>query len=282
MLLSTDLFRDSFLKASRNAGHIYIISAFVKEAAVNWLSSAVGPKTNVHLVLRGRPDDFLAKSSDLSALKYALNSGWKVSVINSLHAKIYLIDSCTLYVGSANFTKSGLKLFGTGNIEVCHEGQPSKKDIEFVKLISKSSTTLTGDAISLMEKHLSSLPRDAARRKRYAWPEDVLKIDLGNVYVSDFMFDHEDDDFEEAQALFMGSVAFRWLLRQLNEENGCLYFGSLSQRLHSSLVDDPTPYRSEVKRLLQSLLKQVEVYCTEDVIIDRPRHSQRVQLVQPL
>ena len=280
MLLSTDLFRDSFLKASRNAEHIYIISAFVKEAAVNWLSSTVSPNTNVHLVLRGRPDDFLAKSSDLNALKKALNSGWEVGVINSLHAKIYLIDNSTLFVGSANFTKSGLKLFGTGNIEVCHEGEPSKKDIEFVKLISESSTVLTDEAISLMEKHLSSLPHDAKRRKKYAWPEDVLKIDLENVYVSDFIFDYEDDDFEEVQALFMDSVAFRWLLKQLNEDDGCLYFGNLSQRLHSSLIDDPTPYRSEVKKLLQSLLKQVETYCQEDVTIDRPRHSQRVRLIQ--
>lgn len=279
MLLSTDLFRNSFLKASRNAEHIYIISAFVKEAAVSWLSSTVSPNTKVHLVLRGRPDDFLANSSDINALKKALNSGWQVGVINSLHAKIYLIDSSTLFVGSANFTKSGLKLFGTGNIEVCHEGQPSKKDIEFVKLISESSTALTDNAISLMEKHLSSLLHDDKKRKRYAWPEDILKIDLENVYVSDFLFEREDEDFEEAQALFMSSVAFRWLFKQLKEENGCLYFGNLSQRLHSSLIDDPTPYRSEVKKLLQSLLKQVETYCQEDVTIDRPRHSQRVRLL---
>ena len=247
---------------------------------MSWLSSTVGPQTNVHLVLRGRPDDFLAKSSDLTALKKALDLGWKVGIINSLHAKIYLIDSSTLFVGSANFTKSGLKLFGLGNIEVCHEGKPSEKDTEFVRLISKSSTILTEDAIALMEKHLSSLPTNTKKRKTFAWPEDVLKINLENVYVSDFLFDHKNDDFEEAQALFMDSLAFRWLIKQLKEENGCLYFGNLSKRLHSSLVDNPTPYRSEVKSLLQSLLEQVEIYCQKDVIIDRPSHSQRVRLIQ--
>lgn len=280
MLLSTDLFRDSFLKASQNAEHICIVSAYVKDAAVNWLSSTVGPKTNVSLVLRGRPNDFLAQSSDLSALKNALDSGWKVGIINSLHAKIYLIDRKALFVGSANFTKSGLKLFGSGNIEVCHEGKPSEKDVEFVKLISESSTILTSDAITLMEKHLSSLPHDAKRSQRHAWPEEVLKIDLGSIYVSDFLFDNEEDDFDEAQAIFMNSVAFRWLKKQLKEEDGCLYFGNLSRRLHSSLVDDPTPYRSEVKKLLQSLLIQVKRYCQEEVTIDRPNHSQRIRLTQ--
>ena len=43
---------------------------------------------------------------------------------------------------------------------------------------------------------------------------------------------------------FTASKAFHWLLDSVEDQ---IYFGELSSELHSSLCDDPAPYRKNVK-----------------------------------
>ena len=86
----------------------------------------------------------------------------------------------------------------------------------------------------------------------------------------------EKDKLKQA---FRWSKAFTWLYKTLSEkENRECYFGELSEKLHKALINDPKPYRKEVKDLLANLLGWVE-YCDYDFIkVDRPRYSQRVYL----
>ena len=54
-----------------------------------------------------------------------------------------------------------------------------------------------------------------------------------------------------------------------------MYFGQLTAELHDALVEDPKPYRKDVK----TLLAWAQALQMEEVVIDKPSHSQRVRLV---
>ena len=75
------------------------------------------------------------------------------------------------------------------------------------------------------------------------------------------------------------SNAYLWLLNVLKDHNGCMYFGELSSELHNAVVSDPKPYRKEVKMLLANLLELIQSLEMNEIIIDRPNYSQRIQLV---
>ena len=77
---------------------------------------------------------------------------------------------------------------------------------------------------------------------------------------------------------FRWSNAYLWLLNILKENNGCLYFGPITEKLHNSLVSDPKPYRKDVKQLLSNLLTMIEELDMDEIVIDKPNYSQRVRL----
>ena len=57
------------------------------------------------------------------------------------------------------------------------------------------------------------------------------------------------------------------------------HFGAITEKLHEALITDPKPYRRDVKNMLSNLLKMIERLGMEEVVIDRPNHSQRVRLL---
>ena len=57
-----------------------------------------------------------------------------------------------------------------------------------------------------------------------------------------------------------------------------MYFGQLTAELHDALVEDPKPYRKDVKTLLANLLAWAQTLRMEEVVIDKPSHSQRARL----
>ena len=68
---------------------------------------------------------------------------------------------------------------------------------------------------------------------------------------------------------------------QLNKsENQEIYFGHLSSIIHDSLLDDPTPYRQNVKKLQVNLYSFLKYYKPNNIIIDIPKtRSERIKLV---
>ena len=56
------------------------------------------------------------------------------------------------------------------------------------------------------------------------------------------------------------------------------YFGELSAKLHNALINDPKPYRKEVKDLLSNLLGWIEYFDFDFIKVDRPSYSQRVHI----
>jgi len=88
----------------------------------------------------------------------------------------------------------------------------------------------------------------------------------------------QNSSIYEIKAAFRWSKAYLWLCDTLANNNNELYFGSISEKLHNVLVNDPKPYRKEVKELRQNLLNWVIELDMDAIIIDRPNYSQRVTL----
>jgi hypothetical protein len=77
---------------------------------------------------------------------------------------------------------------------------------------------------------------------------------------------------------FQNTRGCKWLTSRLEEHEGELYFGEASALLHDALLDDPKPYRKDVKVLLGNLLHWASVAVPERFALDSPQHSQRIRL----
>jgi len=131
------------------------------------------------------------------------------------------------------------------------------------------------------------------------WNEDILSLFTPDFSVL-FTYDlpncnsikqlHDDSleflniapnsNFDEIKEAFRWSKAYLWLIDVLRQNNNELYFGSMSEKLHNVLVNDPKPYRKEVKELQQNLLNWVVELEMEQIRIDRPNYSQRIVLMK--
>ena len=128
MVGSEDSFKRHLLEAStvksilenefKNSQRIVIISAYVTHSAIEWLIGNISSTADVRLLARLSPVDFLSNSSDIKALNTFLDHGFKLGMLENLHAKLYMLDNRRILVGSANFTTNGLNLYGEGNLEV--------------------------------------------------------------------------------------------------------------------------------------------------------------------
>ena len=85
---------------------------------------------------------------------------------------------------------------------------------------------------------------------------------------------------DEIRDRFLESRAWRWLeARLLGAPGREMYFGELSARLHDLLLDDPRPYRKEVKNLVSNLLDWAVGVAPARAVLNRPAHSQRFRLL---
>ena len=274
------------------------ISAYITQSGVDWFCKYTPKKPDRWIICRLLPSDILSGSTHLSALKTALSLGVKVSCLHSLHAKIYAIDDEIIYVGSANLTNNGLKIYGTGNLEASHKINASQSSLSFIENICTSSTELDEEILNNMQSCV-----DLKESKIFfdKWPEGVLKEEEG-IWVRDFFWalprasessieqihDFEllgiesldsTEDIMKEQVLKARCV--RWLFGKLEvEPENELYFGTLTKIMHDELKDDPAPYRKDVKSLLQNLLAYGELYLRDIIEITTPRYSQKIKLIK--
>lgn len=274
---------------------VQIITAFCKVSSLIYLNSCIDDGVmDKRLLIRFRMDDILMGSTDFSIVEYGMKTGWQVYIRFDLHAKTYIVDNKRGLVGSANVTNSGLSIGKNGNMEMATLVDVEPKDIE---KISK----LFDDAILVDEVLLRKLKFqiDAeemnGQKESHSWDTTITNMFSPKV---DTLFSYElpedftlrrgeyflfldetyDGNIEKFKELFRWSNAYLWLLTTLKENEGCLYFGALTEKLHNTLVSDPKPYRRDVKQMLANLLKLIDTLDMEEIVIDRPNYSQRASL----
>ena len=75
---------------------------------------------------------------------------------------------------------------------------------------------------------------------------------------------------------FMNLKCFKWLLDTFEDE---IYFGELTVKLQNALIDDPKPYRKDIKSILKILLNWIIELKIDGLIVDRPNYSQRIRKI---
>ena len=92
---------------------------------------------------------------------------------------------------------------------------------------------------------------------------------------------HSKDLEKEIKENFLKSKIFNWLITRLKKsENQEIYFGSLSSIIHNSLLDDPKPYRQDVKKLQANLYSYIKHFKATNIVIDVPKErSERLSLI---
>ena len=84
---------------------------------------------------------------------------------------------------------------------------------------------------------------------------------------------------ELAEAM-CSAKCYLWLLNLVKKQSPQeMYFGAATAALHNALLNDPKPYRKEVKQLLSNLLTWIDELEITELLVDRPSHSQRVRYI---
>ena len=300
-------------------GQIWIVSAYLKEAALRKFASFIHFSNSVSILARWQGADLISGSSDLEAYDIAKDNNWSFSVRLDLHAKAYRIDHSSIFLGSANLTNSGFSTNGrAGNAEMMVRVDATDSNIKTLSSLFYHSVVVDDSLIASLrqwvdsEKSLSAPPELHSGNE---FPLDVLQRQMLGSHVEQLMiadcFLSLPRAVQEAVSLspntmqsdvqhdlsllgcstlpdspnlanhfgklFQQSRFFRWLYGQVVASvSQQIFFGDLCSRLHDALIEDPKPYRSDVKQLLSTLLRWIEYFPECGLSVNRPRHSERV------
>ncbi len=274
---------------------VQIISAYCKENAIkqlnNFISDSVQEKK---IMVRFRLDDILKGSTDFSIIDFCQQSGWKVYIRFDLHVKTYIVDGKRGFVGSANATNSGLNLGSHGNVEIGTLVDIDMVDMEKVEALYEDAI-FVNDSVYEKLKVQYQMISTYEQGKQYVWNQEIYELftpkvktlfsyelpekdEFSNGEYMTFLDTEYFDDTGLMKETIRWSNAYLWLLNVLKENDGCMYFGAITEKLHNALVSDPKPYRRDVKVLLANLLSLIEKLQMEEIVVDRPNYSQRVRL----
>ncbi len=250
------------------------------------------------ILVRFRLSDLISGATDFKILEYCLSNGWKVFIRFDLHAKTYIVDNSRGIIGSANMTASGLELKNYGNYEMASFVKVEKDDIHKIESLFENSIKVTDEIIRIMRMQYEEAKENGKNVESSEWSDDIKNLaqpkvntlfsyDLPETDRTNFSYGEKitfldvvyDGNIENIRNAFLSSNCYKWLINVLQKNDGCLYFGELSQKLHDSIVSDPKPYRKDVKLLLSNFLSWIQKLDIVNVVVDRPNHSQRVRLI---
>ena len=297
--LDTPEFRHSLSKEiSQVTTDLQVVTAFCKTSALKFIDTQINHVLqSKRLLVRFLPHDILQNATDLEVYNYCKINGWEMYVRFDLHAKTYIFDRKRYILGSNNVTSNGFGLNGLGNFELATLSELQEGEMAKIDELFDSAILMTDELYSKMCYELSR--KDSTNSGEYvSWDNEIMAQFHPNIDVL-FTYDFpstnvpkneigvyeflEMSSAVEASVLrdkFRWSKAFLWLKEvlqhQLNKE---IYFGELSAKLHDALINDPKPYRKEVKDLLANLLGWITYFNFDDIKIDRPNYSQRIRLL---
>lgn len=290
-------------------------SAFLTDKGFRWFSNLLSPAVSAQIIVRWRLNDLLCGASSLGVYEAARARKYDFRVNGALHAKVWLIDMQHLFVGSANATGRGLSLIEDGNIEFGARLVGRPVDLKILEDLISGSVPITAQLFAKLADYVAEVRQNAKSADNIDWPlelqkqiappkrhipiyaSDCLLTDgawIGQAsYVSNRMIDHDlsllgapsdpvhcPNGRDLLVASLEGSKIYRWLLRNLAEEEGReAYFGNLSARLQNELADDPTPSRQTVKMHLANLFGWIETLAPPSIKVDRPQFSQRARML---
>ena len=309
-LLGTEAFRNLLGESLKKAKQeVVIFSAYIKLIGVEWLEKQLeNEKIKCTLVARWEKSDLAQGSSDLDCYPLCKKNKWQFKILKDLHAKIMLVDSKDLFIGGPNLTGRGMSLVPVSNKEMGIKVAATDTDNNIIKNLLDEAIIVNDDIFNKLVSWKKNLPEI----KKTVYPDfpqilkDQIKENLDKIWSHNFPWCKAEDllnlkdntqninhDLElfglnknnlDKEALRSGlenSKVYRWLIHQIKrQENEQIYFGSLSTIIHQSLIDDPKPYRQDVKKFQSNLYTYIKSLLSQKFKIDVPfKKSERIKLI---
>ena len=289
-ILSTSEFSNSLREeCALSKKSIRFYSAFIKQDAIEWLAENIDDGIDVNVICRWRFADIKSRVSDLSVYNYCKSNNWKFGVDLNLHAKIYIFDETRVLIGSSNITKSAFGLRSDSNVEFGAAIQPEVTDLAKLNKIEDGAVWLNDELFQLIDSHTKSNTDNDNNINSLEWPTELMRelskpIDV--LWVSDFpqnsspLAEGEGHDNHAIKQQFLGSRVYLWLIRELREAAPDQYtnFGWLTSRIQYALVDDPKPYRKEIKEYVSIIFDWVKKYGNDDIEIIQHQRTMSLRL----
>lgn len=304
MLFSELELRGELAKAiSQSSSSVLIVSAYIKKNTLEWLkdNSDLSEK-KVTVVARWRAADLISGASDIEIYELCKDNGWQLKVDERLHSKLYLLDNSTAYLGSANLTNSGFGLSNKSNFELSTKITLDELDINKVSKYVESCVVVTDALYQDMKNFIESIP--PSLKDNYIWPSNIKNClesrEVSYLWVDDLFFsnpiskDKSKEDYEhdlsllgisqkdlvnktELSNIFLETRVAKWLVSQLRETEGrSLRFGEISHKMHNALLNDPKPYRKQVKDFQSNLYSWIKFLEVPEFSFDRFNHSESI------
>lgn len=290
ILLSNEIMNAVKQELKTATDSVQIITAYCKLGTIEQLNDVINKVvTDKRIMLRFRMDDILKGSTDFNVAEYCLNQGWDVYIRFDLHAKTYIIDNKRGVIGSANATKSGLSDGNNGNVEMGTLTDIEPKDKQKIEALYKDAIRVDRDLLAKMKKQIEEQKTDE-KVKAAKWNEDIYGLFIPTV---DALFTHElpeKDEYnvgdyidfleikytnvDEVRDAFRKSRVYKWLTNELKKNNGEMRFGAVSSALHDAIVNDPKPYRKDVKNMQIKLYSFIKTISIEELVIDKFNYSE--------
>jgi len=281
LLDEQELQKELSISLSECQKSVITLSAFIKKTAFQWFINQFSQKNiQVTIVARWTLADLLCGVSDLEVYELCKSQGWVFKIDQRLHSKLYLIDSEFAFVGSSNLTGAGLGLHAKSNFELSMKGDITDIDLRKVSKYLDSCVTVT-DAIYEEIVKVYNSSEKVKIPNNIKWSKSItmlLEQDVNHLWVDDLFFTDPDEE-NPANENFLHDLslmninnkndinhsdseqikAIKWLKCQLiKEESKSLRFGAVSKQLHEALLNDPKPYRKDVKELQSNLFKWIK------------------------
>ncbi|MDB2377066.1 phospholipase D-like domain-containing protein [Luminiphilus sp.] len=307
-LLFSAAFRERlFLDIKNSECSLLIASAFIKLDALEAISSQVPSSVSrVQVIARWRKQDLISGASDLAIYEFCESRNWSFGINLDFHGKLYVIDRKTALVGSANLTSRGFSLSGLSNVEIGARLSANGLDIARIEAFLCNEVTWVDNHVfrkieEEIDENLIPAPEKVSqgwseailsqieRRAVSLWVADLLLCQPAEILAKKltrdtsvshdlmvFNLSDEDVDGDTLKAGFRSSTVYRWLVWQLEEE-GSIRHGALRSKLHSSLLDQDLPYRSQISRYVENLFSWMQ-FLPEDFEVKRHNHTSSVSL----
>jgi len=261
----------------------------------------------VRVLARWDSRDLVSAASDLEVYEIVSARGFEFFINQRLHGKCVLIDDARLFVGSANLTASGLQLGIQGNLECGTMMEASEADRATIRDMFADSVRISPSLYLEIKAFIVPL-LTASERRDIVFPASImekLQSSVNGLWVRELLWtegpqaiSRDEPDarhdlmlldavlgpsptLEELGPLFERTRCCRWLTSELCAHGGQLYFGEATELLHNALLEDPKPYRKEVKFLLRNLFVWSAAALPQRFVLDAPHYSQRITLAAP-
>lgn len=269
VILVNDEIREKIVEElSKCKFEVNIVTAYCKISTLTYLDNYINVENKKRLLVRFLPSDIKSGSTDKEIYDYCLNNGWELYFDFNVHAKTYVFDRIKCVIGSSNLTNKGLAMTSNSNIEAASYFKLNDDSYKKVVSLYKEARLLSKDVYNQIIECNSD---EEVKVNRV-----ILDLDYKIQALQPEDFPNNCDDLIELYTM----KSYIWLKRYLYEKKEKFaFFGELTKEIHNIFIDDPRPYRKNIKHHLNDLLDTIVKLEDLDIKITRPNHSRKVELL---